>query len=613
MALLQQKLARRVAVNPLYYEKDIKGIPFPAPEPFVKAPYGKAHVPKLSGALKLLVNPEADLGLMSRVDNEVLGANLVTNGDFHDFTFGTDANTVALWVFDDVYHAQEATGKTVVQDLAGSHDLSIAGWTDYNDLLTDLTGSNPAYQNGKALNFPGVNERLYISSTDFNPGAGDFTIEVWYKSSVTDAVRRGLFTKKQKPTAGFPGHAATLKGNIGELTFAINDGTNAASAVYTNTATSDGNPHHVVFIRSGNTIYIYFDAVQVASGDASLVGSLDSTEPFIIGLNATNGSDYWAAEISSVRYSNVARTAQQIKESYGLAKNWTWDGTGSVSNSNFSQVVSGGGAVTQTVSTTSGNLYKKKLSTDGTASVSYLNETNHVISLGNGTHDDISVKQVLNASWSGTTVQDYSGNGNDGTMQGLMEQGQPIHPAAWKFDGIDDYVDFGDILDLKTYDGLVFFWAKAPNDVSAKAILSKASAASRGWLTYFENSDIKARLGDGTTVKETTATVDVTELAFYAAVYDRDGNLEIYRNGTLLGSIDISALNTNLDYSTRAVLGAYDNGASIAGYHSDIIGISGVYIFDGQNGASSRLPDNYEQLIKFIYYTQKEKYLRPGR
>jgi len=48
---------------------------------------GSYHIPRLGGALKLLMDPMRQMKLHSVANNEILGANIVTNGDFHDFTF----------------------------------------------------------------------------------------------------------------------------------------------------------------------------------------------------------------------------------------------------------------------------------------------------------------------------------------------------------------------------------------------------------------------------------------------------------------------------------------------------------------------------------------------
>jgi len=101
-----------------------------------------------------------------------------------------DANTLGHWIFDDVYHAAE-TGDDITDDQSGNgNDLTASGFSV--GFADELTGSNPAYSGGHALTFDGIAEKLVeTAASDFNPGTGDFSIDVWvrtHSSFATDAL-----------------------------------------------------------------------------------------------------------------------------------------------------------------------------------------------------------------------------------------------------------------------------------------------------------------------------------------------------------------------------------------------------------------------------------------
>jgi len=746
-------------------------------------------IPTMNGALKLLVDPERQI--LTPNDEGLtqlnLGSNIVINGSFNDFTFDTDANTVALWILDDVYHSQEATGKTVIQDLAGNHDLSIAGWTDYNDLLTDMTGTDPAYQGGRALNFPGVNECLYIpaaQAADFNPGTGDFGVEFWIyidpnnmPTSVIYLINKGYWSSA--------GWATRWNGGAFEIITSSASSTNLSgfSASLTTLGIISAGWYYMAFFWDRDLeMQIWVNGVKKANGYTiggnDITTDISNTKNLYIGsYSSTFGFNVFP--LAAIRYSNIARTVQEIKKSYGLAKGWTWDGVGSVSNSNFSQVVSGGGTITQTVSTLSGNLYKKEVTTDGTESIFYLNETNHVISLGNGTHDNISIRPVLNAQSIPNFVEDFSqggavygdeliingdmgldsnsdglsdnwinynnrlivsrvtgngfsgyaqrgetinpgslqiqgffqdisvndndlvrikvkyrssnniivsnpqsnlfrdintyilpantgdaiehtfyayinpsrttnflifryytqtvglwmeiddvsvqkvSNGNHGLTAGSLEADQPAHPAAFKFNGIDQYVDFGDVADIRTFDAIFFVWLNFNySGTNYMSILAHSGlsgiSAYHGYRILTGNSKDNIYLSiynDSVNKSEgiiSTSNIGDNNYHLLAVAINRNDFANVYLDGVYTGQLDVSTVkNYDINSDQNLRIGYTSNGANT--YFNGDIGIAGIYIFDGQNGAPSSLPADYEQsIIKTIYNNTKDIYLNRG-
>jgi len=565
---------------------------------------------------------------------------------------------VAYWVFDDIYHAQESTGKTVIQDLSGNgHDLSIGGWTDYNDLLTDMTGTSPIYQGGRALKFPGVSEYLYIpaaQATKFDPGMGDFTVEAWIRQiDATD--NKEIFSKYNNSSDVY----YRFYIDDGSLRFALRDSLGNFTSTILKSGVGDGQMHHIAFVvnRYTNTVTGFIDGVAGPPKDISnITGSLSSPNGKIYVGSLTGTINFFLGEISAIRYSSKALTEQEIKESYGLAKGWTWDGVGSVSNNNFKQVVSGGGTITQTVATSSGTMYKKSATTNDTTTVSYINEDNYTISLGDGTHDNISVRPVLNAVKPANFVEDFSKggaryveitaenqgtqstsqiyanstktnyywgdgssaevigdfrviNGNHGIMMNNLEDDQPAHPASWKFNGINQYMNFGDILDLKSYDWLFADWVKDDN-LASKYFISKYEDANNYWYIGTDASgNIVAKAVDGGTM--------IWDYVSQTALINDDWNfIAVARVGSNI-KMWINGIEVNVTANTAVQSGSVENAGNLykmrfnTTYSDGYDGIYPIYIFDGQDGAPNDLTESMEKkLIKDIYNITDGLYLQ---
>lgn len=93
-------------------------------------------------------------------------------------------DAVGFWVLIPEYHSGEATGKSMVQDLAGSNNMSLGGWSTVEQMADSAYTASPYYDGGNGVHFDGAASYLYIGSgatTPFKPGTGDFTIEVAYK------------------------------------------------------------------------------------------------------------------------------------------------------------------------------------------------------------------------------------------------------------------------------------------------------------------------------------------------------------------------------------------------------------------------------------------------
>jgi hypothetical protein len=200
-------------------------------------------------------------------------------------------------------------------------------------------------------------------------------------------------------------------------------------------------------------------------------------------------------------------------------------------------------------------------------------------------------------------------------MKGNMILNQPAHPYAFEFDGVDDYVDFGDVCDVGTNDFILFAWVKSTKTTLAGIFGKWKSGSSINWYVRYadagqQGARIRFEFGNGSTDwVEYKIVSDYTDWKFISIVVKGREYVKIYENGvekpiSILGSFPFET-GGSLDNENSLQFGSIGNGFQLA---QDNIGISGIYIFDGQNGAPSSLPSNYEEIIRTIYNNTKHLY-----
>lgn len=203
-------------------------------------------------------------------------------------------NPIAYWQLD------EAAGATTAVDSAGTPQSG----TCFNVTL----GQPSAFANlGTCGSFNGTNSRVVTPfDAAFNLGSGDFSIECWYRTSVSS--RGDIFNFKAG--GGDLGIFANngSSGNIGGWfnTGALPSATAALSAW-----------HHIVYVRSGGTITLYVDGqARASAANAQSVNSPNAS--VIFGANQT--SFWFNGLIDEVAYYNSALSAERVALHYSYAQ-----------------------------------------------------------------------------------------------------------------------------------------------------------------------------------------------------------------------------------------------------------------------------------------------------
>jgi hypothetical protein len=196
---------------------------------------------------------------------------------------------------------------------------------------------------------------------------------------------------------------------------------------------------------------------------------------------------------------------------------------------------------------------------------------------------------------------------------------QPKHPYAISFNGTDHYVQFGVNQVIGTEDCILFAWIYGDMTTAAyRAIWSHYRNTSLSWQFRVNGNDLFwwSEYGGG---NETTIYTSNNCLAnddqwyFVACVHNRDNWTKFYvdmveqpnsgGSDSDLPSADDYG-DSNWSGSLGVNLGRGYNGSN---FWDGKIGVTGIYRFDGVRGTSS-LPSNYEEILRRIYSSTKNRY-----
>jgi len=265
------------------------------------------------------VNPNPD-GVDNNDQPLLLGENPEATGRFFD------------GLLDDVRIYDRALSDAEMMDLAGvqpkvlvaSYGLDTAANDSSGNGLDGTIMGDPNFVDGKvgmALMLDGVDDYVDLgnpSALDF--GTGDFTIAAWINMT---AIERGtVYAKGADNSGGIRYTLAMGESNDNKMTLTTDDNSDKVQA-RGDTVVNDGQWHHVVGMRSGNTSVVYVDGVfdgiadlpegydlSGASQANALIGAIDGdADPAIVALEK-----FFAGAIDDVRIYNYALSDAEVAD-----------------------------------------------------------------------------------------------------------------------------------------------------------------------------------------------------------------------------------------------------------------------------------------------------------
>jgi len=212
-----------------------------------------------------------------------------------------------------------SNGLVLCLDAANTKSYPGSGttWTDLSGqgntgTLVNMDGTNLNSANGGSLTFDGSNEYVSCGNpSSLNFGTGNFTLSfITYRTGT-----------------GFQGGSYVGKGNGTSIGFDFRDyafflyGTSGLIASSSFSATLDVWEHHTFVYDSSSSVKIYKNGALSSTLSISNVSSINTTDPFRIGLSVAGGpTRYFIGRIPSVQVYNRALTASEVQQNFNATR-----------------------------------------------------------------------------------------------------------------------------------------------------------------------------------------------------------------------------------------------------------------------------------------------------
>ena len=318
----------------------------------------------------------------------IIEANCTTStvGEFYldDFDIHR-VGMLAHWVFDDYFHTQEGTGKTILQDLTGNgYDLSASTGFDYTH---QLTGDNPNYKNGNALRFDGVDDRLVRS--EINPNQYNFSLGFVVRHNAVGAISESQSYLNN-------GWRVIVNSSGYLKVYAMTDtGSVVTVGQYTDYQL---NTFNIIFVTfSGDSmsadIKCYVNGTEAFTNTVAGFAPPEADRTFTLGYNG--GVPFLNGYMSEAAYFNRTLNATEVEALSKKPRHWTWNESGTLDRSGWSPVLSGGAELTQDVTGLDANRsYKERIQKDGvTTSTTVTGVTSKTYTLTDGTYGYVKLQR----------------------------------------------------------------------------------------------------------------------------------------------------------------------------------------------------------------------------
>ena len=179
----------------------------------------------------------------------------------------------------------------------------------------------------------------------------------------------------------------------------------------------------------------------------------------------------------------------------------------------------------------------------------------------------------------GTTVVDWSGHGNHGTLQGDPEWVEGYDGGALEFTGSSTYVDCGNAEALNIDVFSVSFWCNIPNTQGHNHMVSRgghesASAVNWGVMMHGNEQRILFESFNDTTWPGIRADTTLGDWHHVVATYDGD-TMQLYHDGILAETT--SGAGMLLDQSRPFLIGARSDAGSAGAFFSGSIDDVRIY------------------------------------
>ena len=213
----------------------------------------------------------------------------------------------------------------------------VSWWTGDTDATDRRSGNNGALMNDAlagvpgrvdgAFRFDGTGDFVFVpDSPSLNFGTGNFTIELWFKTSSPHDFSQNIVDKE----VGGRGFVILFHGNIIRTFMGDNS---EMFDTYSSTGVDDDQWHHLAMVRISNVVNIYIDGVLEGVNSSLLPLDVSSSSNFHIGSqfigppSAIEFYRFFKGLIDEVSIYNRALTLQEIQDIYNAGSAGKCKGT----------------------------------------------------------------------------------------------------------------------------------------------------------------------------------------------------------------------------------------------------------------------------------------------
>jgi len=371
------------------------------------------------------------------------------------------------------------------------------------------------------------------------------------------------------------GDAIVSKGTIWYL--AVNNDTivrfrhvNVGDGITDVTVSSLGTSwHHLVSTFDGSNSRVYLDGSY--QGGESTSGTL-GTNAVDVQIGYNNSSNwYWNGLIDSVRIYNRALSASEIANHYYSGRNKFDDYSAKVklaaddSNTYLDETLTNNQDYLLSYYYKVGEDNSNPINFTLSGSGSIVAEENIQRTSTTGLVGAWNFEEGSTGSADGATIVDLSGNSNDGTgNDGANNTGlswtSGKYGNAIDFDGTDDFVDCGDVLDMGTDDLSIDCWIKANLSAQAEVVWKGGGSDVQEGYQVFINGDgeMNFNISNGTNRVSTSPSHAVNDNTWHhiIAVADRTSSSYLYVDGVQVAIASITGINDDISSTNKFTIGA---------------------------------------------------------
>ena len=247
------------------------------------------------------------------IDALQIGVSLKGGGDFPE-SFHSECTQVYVEV-DYTITAPTVTTQAVtnIDTTTATGNGNITATGGENASKRGVCWSETSNPSAYKLSFDGTGDYVEVSdSASLNPGTGNFTVGAWIKSS--EATTRCILAKRGTGEANTPIYGLWIISD--ELEMNVRDTANTLVTCHGTITVNDGVWHHIVGVRTGNSIEIFVDAVSDGTASGTISNVNPANNPLLVGRHSSNNAQDFNGNIDEARIYNRALSPAEIQQCY---------------------------------------------------------------------------------------------------------------------------------------------------------------------------------------------------------------------------------------------------------------------------------------------------------